>query len=225
MPRMADAAALAASAPSASFTPPALPRPPAWTCALTTTLPPNRSATARASAGVDEIGGGLDLGPHAAGAELFSGEQMVRLRQRQAADRFLVRRPIGAIDGIHIRQDQQYLRLDFPPEDRGDPVLVRDRINALETELGVAVHGRPAAPAGDHNVPGPRQITDHFALHDPRRLGAGSEPAPIAHRNAARDEPRLAHRIEDVADGLGRRTKVGIIGVTQRLRDERDDGT
>src|SRR5439155_25392365 len=88
-----------------------------------------------------------------------------------------------------------------------------------------AVPGRPAAPAGDPDVPGPRQITDHLALHDPRRLGAGSEPAPIAYGNGARDEPRLAHRVEDVADGLGRRTEVGIIGVTQRLRDERDDGT
>ena len=52
MPRMADAAALAASAPSASFTPPALPRPPACTCAFTTTLLPNRAAMARTSSGL-----------------------------------------------------------------------------------------------------------------------------------------------------------------------------
>ena len=37
---------------SASLTPPALPRPPVSTCALTTTGPPISSAAARASAGV-----------------------------------------------------------------------------------------------------------------------------------------------------------------------------
>ena len=42
----------ASSAPSASLTPPALPRPPTFTCALTTTRPPSRSAIARASSGV-----------------------------------------------------------------------------------------------------------------------------------------------------------------------------
>ena len=38
--------------PSASLTPPAFPRPPVRTCALTTTWPPSSSAAARASAGV-----------------------------------------------------------------------------------------------------------------------------------------------------------------------------
>src|SRR5438105_6713608 len=52
MPRMPAAAAPAPAASSASFTPPALPRPPACTCALTTTRPPSRSAMARACAGV-----------------------------------------------------------------------------------------------------------------------------------------------------------------------------
>jgi len=48
--RELDAAGLAA--PSASFTPPALPRPPVSTCALTTTAPPISSAALRASSGV-----------------------------------------------------------------------------------------------------------------------------------------------------------------------------
>ena len=41
----------ASSGPSASFTPPALPRPPVSTCALTTTGPPSSCAAARASCG------------------------------------------------------------------------------------------------------------------------------------------------------------------------------
>src|SRR5206468_3794132 len=52
MPRIRAAASSAAAGSSASFTPPALPRPPAWTWALTTTRPPRRAAMARASAGV-----------------------------------------------------------------------------------------------------------------------------------------------------------------------------
>src|ERR1051325_9205555 len=52
MPRIGLAAAWAAAGSSASFTPPALPRPPACTWALTTVRPPSRWAMARASAGV-----------------------------------------------------------------------------------------------------------------------------------------------------------------------------
>src|SRR3984893_5268668 len=52
MPRICLAAASAPTAPSATFPPPALPRPPAWTWAWTTTSPPRRWAIARAWAGV-----------------------------------------------------------------------------------------------------------------------------------------------------------------------------
>src|SRR6267143_2150100 len=52
MPRIWTAACSAAVGLSASLMPPALPRPPACTCALTTTVPPSRCAIARACAGV-----------------------------------------------------------------------------------------------------------------------------------------------------------------------------
>src|SRR2546426_9168284 len=52
IPRICRAARSAASGSSASLMPPALPRPPACTCAFTTTRPPSRTATAFASAGV-----------------------------------------------------------------------------------------------------------------------------------------------------------------------------
>src|SRR5215218_3622771 len=53
MPRMSLARAAASSGLCASFTPPALPRPPVLTWALMTTVPPpSRSAPARASSGV-----------------------------------------------------------------------------------------------------------------------------------------------------------------------------
>src|SRR5262249_30984076 len=51
-PGPARAAASAPAGSSARFPPPALPRPPAWTWAFTTTRPPMRWAMARASAAV-----------------------------------------------------------------------------------------------------------------------------------------------------------------------------
>src|SRR3954469_19969446 len=51
-PRMSPARATASSGVSASLTPPALPRPPVLTCALTTTGLPMRSATPRAASAV-----------------------------------------------------------------------------------------------------------------------------------------------------------------------------
>ena len=56
MPRICSPAAAASSADFATFTPPALPRPPVFTCALTTTTPPLfgpiSSAAARTASGV-----------------------------------------------------------------------------------------------------------------------------------------------------------------------------
>src|SRR5438046_2496739 len=51
-PRMSRAFCSASFGLSASLTPPAFPRPPVSTCALTTTWPPSSSAAARASSGV-----------------------------------------------------------------------------------------------------------------------------------------------------------------------------
>src|SRR6478735_2694069 len=52
MPRMLEAYSKASSAVLASFTPPALPRPPALTCALITVTPPSCSAAALAASAV-----------------------------------------------------------------------------------------------------------------------------------------------------------------------------
>ncbi len=52
MPIICVASASASTADVASFTPPPLPRPPAWICALTTTVPPSRRAMSPASDGV-----------------------------------------------------------------------------------------------------------------------------------------------------------------------------
>ena len=52
-PRISLARSAASSGVAASLMPPALPRPPTSTCALTTTGPPISAAAARASSGVN----------------------------------------------------------------------------------------------------------------------------------------------------------------------------
>jgi hypothetical protein len=53
IPRIWADSSAASAGLRASFPPPALPRPPACTCALMTTVPPMRRAIASASVGVD----------------------------------------------------------------------------------------------------------------------------------------------------------------------------
>ncbi len=58
MPRILEAISFASAGVFASFTPPALPRPPACTCAFTTTVPPNLRAISSACCGVVAISPG-----------------------------------------------------------------------------------------------------------------------------------------------------------------------
>jgi hypothetical protein len=55
IPRMAAAFSWVSSGEVASFTPPALPRPPVFTWAFTTTVPPSSRAAAAASSGVSTV--------------------------------------------------------------------------------------------------------------------------------------------------------------------------
>ena len=55
IPRMAAAFSCASSGEVASLTPPALPRPPVLTWALTTTVPPSSAAAAAASSPVSAV--------------------------------------------------------------------------------------------------------------------------------------------------------------------------
>src|SRR3989454_12818422 len=73
----------------------------------------------------------------------------------------------------------------------------------------VVVHRRPAAAARHDDVPGGNEVSDHGALDDRDRPGAGREPAPAArllfpHRHAPGLQPGHAHGIKRVSDRLGR---------------------
>ena len=115
------------------------------------------------------------------------------------------------------------MRPYFPPEDCGHAVLVGHRVDAFETQFRVAVHRRAPAPARDHDVTGHGEIVHHLAFHDADGAWARGEPPALAHGNPARHEPRLAYGIERVPDRFRGRPQVGIVRMTERLRDHRDD--
>ena len=150
---------------------------------------------------------------------------MIGLRECQAPDCFLPRRTEATVHGVYIRQNQEHLGLDFASENRCYAVFVGHGIDALESQLRIAIHRGPAASARDHDMAGPRQVAHHLPFNDPNRLWARCEPASVFHGNSPADEARLAHGIEHVADGLRWRPQIGIVGVAQRLGDQGDDRT
>src|SRR5205807_8591671 len=131
-----------------------------------------------AAAGAHEGGRGFDLGAHAAGAELRSGEQVVRGSQVEAPNGALVRGAVSVVHGVDVGQDQQDVGLDVAAEDRGHPVLVDDRVDSFESQRGIVIYGGTAAPARDDDVAGGDQVPDHVALDHADRLGARREPSP-----------------------------------------------
>ena len=91
-PRIAAAASRASAGVRASLMPPALPRPPVCTWALTTTGPPAAWASASASSASD---GNLA----AVGADAVAGEDLRRLVLVQIHSRVLALQSAGAGDG------------------------------------------------------------------------------------------------------------------------------
>ena len=79
-PRMSWARALASSGSSASFTPPALPRPPTFTCALTTTGAAISRAIASASSG--RLGDAAGQHGHAVRGEQVPGLVLEQIHEQ-----------------------------------------------------------------------------------------------------------------------------------------------
>ena len=136
-------------------------------------------------------------------------------------------RTVAAVHRVHVGEDQQHFGSDLPAEHGGDAVLVDDGVDPLEPQHGVVVHRRPAAAARHDDVPGGNEVSDHGALDDRDRPGAGREPAPAArllfpHRHAPRLQPGHAHGIKRVSDRLGRLAEIGVVRIARRLGDEGD---
>src|SRR5438552_14954061 len=137
MPRIWPAACSAAAGSSASLMPPALPRPPACTCALTTTLPLSRWAIARACAGVSATSPFGTATPHSRSSALawyswiFTPSRGLLLLGAE-----LSQQPDDGIEEL----------VGHPLLERDDPVV--GDVNVLGTDLGAALGDVAEADAG-----------------------------------------------------------------------------
>src|SRR5438874_4451759 len=139
MPRIRAAACSAAVRSSASLMPPALPRPPACTCALTTTVPPSRCAISRACAGVAAISPLGTATPNSRSSALawyswiFTRD---RSRELLLLGAELSQQPDDGIEEF----------VSHPLLERDDPVV--GDVDVLGTDLGAALGDVAEADAG-----------------------------------------------------------------------------
>src|SRR6478735_6615507 len=151
IPRMASAAACASSGLFVTLTPPALPRPPVFTCALTTVTPPDFgpicSAAARACSGV------VAMAPASTGTPCFSNMSRawyskrstggVRPRRRfESSSIASLRRP-----GAHVLTLGRALRRGAtesgcPPDSSAPDLFRAHRGRANRTKITPPSHGR-----------------------------------------------------------------------------------
>src|SRR5690348_2470999 len=168
--RIARACSNASSGERASFTPPALPRPPACTCALITTVPPSEPATSRASSGVPATWPGRTGSPKRANSSLpwYSSRFIASHPARRSGSVVVDLRPLHAAAEVHVdalplgeRVQQRVPRL---------AVAVAGAAGAAERQVrlragGAVVHVHQAARQVAHG--GERRV--HVAGEDGRR--------------------------------------------------------
>ena len=181
----------ASSGSSASLTPPALPRPPVSTCALTTTWPPSSSAAARASSGV-VASRPSETGMPKRAKELLA-LVLVEVHRRRTLVNRLGRRPFG-------RRETHLRRFGLQPAlGRGWPTRPQARSNSRRRSDDA--RGRLSFAAIGGSVGRVRRRSAWPARRPAR-------PArPRASRQARRDARDLVlhlHRLDD-ADHLARR--------------------
>src|SRR3989441_1672291 len=137
MPRIWPAACSAVAGSSASLMPPALPRPPACTCALTTTRPPSRCAIARACAGVSATSPLGTATPNSRSSALaWYSWIFTRSRGLLLLGAELPQQPDDGIEEL----------VGHPLLERDDPVV--GDVNVLGTDLGAALGDVAEADAG-----------------------------------------------------------------------------
>src|SRR3954470_16165286 len=169
IPRIASALSPASPAVSANFTPPALPRPPVFTWALTTTGVPSCSAAARASAAVDATTPGSTGTPCAAKSSLawYSNRSTQVLRWLGAPSR--ARASLGRTR-TPVRTDpfDDGLRRRAGREDRRDAELL---------QLGNVPVGDDA-PAEDQDVAGVLGLEQLDDLGEQGHVRSGQHTQP-----------------------------------------------
>src|SRR6266545_329077 len=233
MPRICFAAASAPAGSSASLTPPALPRPPACTWALTTTLPPSLEAIALACAGVSATS------PFGTGTP----------NSRRMALAWYSWIFIGGLALFPARElahepDHGIVGLGHHPLLERDDGIVGD-MDVLRADLGAALRDIAKADSGL----GPGQLEPvvgvqrvHFELgdpHDEARAGEGrlvlrvvaDDVADVLAQEALDALPELlaplhvglghaARAVRLLGTGLEGRDGLGLLEVVRDIRDQ-----
>src|SRR6476660_3088881 len=214
MPRMARAFSTASSGFSASLTPPALPRPPVFTCALTTTRPPFCSAAAAASSAFSTTV------PRVTGTSCLAKSSFAWYSIRSTGTTVLFR----GLHGLRARSARGGSRLTLAPwagsRHRGFRTLrhmpdtaIERRVRSATVTLVVREHS-PAGPGRPtvvlvHGYPDQQDTWDrlvarlpldawHVVTYDVR--GAGSSDAP--RRTADYRTERLVDDLVAVLDAV-----------------------
>src|SRR5712692_8121682 len=212
MPRICFAAASAPAGSSASLTPPALPRPPACTWALTTTLPPSRAAMSFAWAGVSATSPFGTGTPNSRRMALawYSWIFMRGLDVEQHPDR-----GDGPGDGGAVAQHREERPVPMQAdvlEDEAETVetvVERQRDEHEEIEL-------------DHRLPDEREQPRVAQGHPPQRNGQAVQEKVHGHQEGGHHASHREEAPPEGLDGLARRH--GSAPRQQPVEDEERHG-
>lgn len=174
-----------------------------------------------ASAAVQELEGGLDLGPHGAGGELAGRQVGAGLGRPQVVESSLTGRTEPDVDLVHPRDQHEGVHAGDRGQQGGGAVLVDHRVHAVPAAV-LSQDGNPAAARGDHDGAGVEQDPDLVGLHDPpgswarddavEHSGRGLRDCPAARRS---DLGRRSRQLRPDRLGRGREGRVvaGHLGV------------
>src|SRR5689334_6948333 len=198
MPRICAAACSARSASSASLMPPALPRPPACTCALTTTRPPSRCAIARAWAGVSATSPFGTATPNSRSSAL-AWYSWIFIRARSHEQRNGLQLAADRIEGEAERLQCQR------PEQRRVALFAEDHIG--HTDMFAQLEERAALAADDLR-----------AIREMKRL-APQRPNFQSAQHRRRNDGIRGARVDDELEAL---TDFGLGGISDVDRQRGD---
>src|SRR5213593_2291278 len=177
---------------------------------------------------LDELDGGLDLGPHAAGRELAGGEEPVSLAHGEPVEEAPPGRAPADGDAVHPGQEHDPFGRKLASQHPGGQVLLDDCLHALHP--GRQFQDRDAAATdGDRHRARIDERADERRLHDadgPRRRHHAAPAAATVLDDVTSIVARVAlgfGLLVEGADRLGRQTEGRIVLGHDDLADDRGD--
>src|SRR5262245_50748962 len=181
-----------------------------------------------AASTLDEVDGGLDLGPHAPGREFAGGEEAPSLTHAETVEETLTGRPPADGHAVYPGEEHDPLGAELTGEHSGRQILLDDGFHALHSRRRFQ-DGDAAAAHGDRHDAGVDEGADQWGLHDANRARRWNHAAPAA-ATVLNDVPSVVARVTlrlgllvEGADGLGRQAEGRIALGDDDLADDRRD--